>query len=156
MGVPVDVLRRIPLLSTVDDAELAQLAGRFCEKTFDRGAPVVSRGSSGSGFFIIAEGEATVHGGGAKTARLGKHDFFGEISLIDGGKRSRDITAETSMRCWGISRKEFRAFVKGHPDVAWSMLECLATRLRNADVPVPPKPEPRQRRWALRRARARH
>src|SRR4051794_29477335 len=155
MGVPVDVLRRIPLLAAVDDVELAQLANRFCEKTFDRGSPVVSRGSSGSGFFIIAEGEALVSGGGAKTAHLGKHDFFGEISLIDGGRRSRDITAQSSMRCWGISRKEFRTFVRAHPDVAGAMLEVLAPRLRSADVPVAPPAEPRHRRWALR-SRARH
>ena len=156
MSVPVNVLRRVPLLAAVDDAELVKLADRFCEKTFDRGSPVVSRGSSGSGFFIIAEGEALVSGGGARTAHLGKHDFFGEISLIDGGRRSRDITAETSMRCWGISRKEFRTFVKAHPDVAWSMLEVLCARLRAADVPVPPKAEPRSRRWALRRRRVHH
>src|SRR3954469_3013667 len=142
MGVPVEVLRRVPLLSAVDDAELAQLADRFCEKGFDRGSPVVSRGSSGAGFFIIAEGEALVSGGGAKTAHLGKNDFFGEISLIDGGRRSRDITAETSMRCWGISRTEFRAFVKGHPDVAWSMLEGMCKRLRKACAPVAPQPDP--------------
>ena len=48
MGVPVELLRRVPLLSTVDDAELADLAGRFCERGFDRGSPVVSRGSSGA------------------------------------------------------------------------------------------------------------
>src|SRR2546423_62401 len=67
MGVPVEVLRRVPLLSTVDDEELAQLAGRFCERTYDRGAPVVSRGSSGAGFFIIAEGEALVGEGAGAT-----------------------------------------------------------------------------------------
>jgi len=156
MAVPVDVLRRVPLLSGLQDEELAELGGRFRERVYDAGAPVVSRGSSGAGFFIIAEGEALVSGGGAKTAHLGKHDFFGEISLIDGGRRSRDITAETSMRCWGISRKEFRTFVKAHPDVAWAMLEVLATRLRGADVPVAPKPEPRSRRFALRRGARLH
>src|SRR3954468_24754453 len=133
MGAPIEDLRRVPLLSAVDESELAELAGRFCERVYDRGAPVTSRGSSGTGFFIIAEGEATVDAGKGKAARLRKHDFFGEVALIDGGRRSAGITAETNMRCWGISRNEFRAFVKQHPEVAWRVLETLAARLRAAD-----------------------
>jgi CRP/FNR family transcriptional regulator, cyclic AMP receptor protein len=151
MGVPVEILRRVPLLSTVDEAELAELAGRFCERAYDRGAPVVSRGSSGAGFFIIAEGEARVHAGDKALARLRKNDFFGEVALIDGGRRSRDITAETNLRCWGISRTDFRAFVKAHPDVAWKLLEVMAARLRATDPSPRPSTAIRRRRWALRR-----
>src|SRR3954469_5964746 len=152
MGVPLEVLRRVPLLSTVDDGELAELAGRFTERLYDCGAPVVSRGKSGEGFFIIAEGEATVGAGGSKTTRLGKHDFFGEVALIDGGRRSADITAETDMRCWGISRREFRAFVKQHPEVAWALLEVLVARLRATESAAAASGGPtRRRRWGRRR-----
>ena len=157
MSVPVEVLRRVPLLSQVDDAELAELAPRFVERVYDRGTPVVSKGSKGAGFFIIAEGEATVDvaGGGSTVARLGPGDCFGEIALIDGGKRSRDITATTNVRAWGISREQFRVFVKAHPDIAWSLLEVLAARLRATEVATP-KPVPRARRhWVPRRRRQR-
>jgi CRP-like cAMP-binding protein len=135
MTAPVDVLRRVPLLEGLDDDELAALSARFRERSYDRGAPVVSRGSSGAGFFIIAEGKAVVSAGGRVTARLGRHDYFGEVSLIDGGRRSADITAETNMRCWGISRREFETFVKSHPEVAWTLLEGLVARLRAEAVP---------------------
>ena len=152
MGVPVEILRRVPLLSTVDEAELAELAERFCERAYDRGAPVVSRGSSGAGFFIIAEGEARVHAGDKALARLRKNDFFGEVALIDGGRRSADITAETNVRAWGISRNAFRAFVRQHPEVAWRMLEVLAARRRAADAAAPKGPSaPQKRQWRFRR-----
>src|SRR3954470_7536715 len=117
MGVSVDDLRRVPLLHGVSDRDLADLSTRFRERAYDRGAPVVSRGSSGVGFFIIAEGEATVCASNGSRARLRRHDCFGEIALIDGGRRSADVTADTNMRCWGISRTAFATFVKGHPDV---------------------------------------
>ena len=149
MSVPVEVLRRVPLRAGVDDDDLVALAGRFCERAYDRGAPVVSQGSKGAGFFIIAEGEATVLKGGIPASRLKKDDCFGEVALIDGGKRSADIVADTNMRCWGISRNEFRTFVKAHPEVAWSLLETLARRLRTAEKPVAPART--RRRW--RRAR---
>jgi CRP-like cAMP-binding protein len=139
MTAPVDVLRRVPLLEGLDDDELAALSARFRERSYDRGAPVVSRGSSGAGFFIIAEGKAVVSAGGRVTARLRRHDYFGEVSLIDGGRRSADITAETNMRCWGISRREFETFVKSHPEVAWTLLEGLVARLRAEAVPKEPR-----------------
>jgi CRP-like cAMP-binding protein len=145
MGVPVDVLRRVPLLAGVDDGALIALAKRFQERAYDRGAPVVSKGSSGAGFFIIGEGEATVLKGGVPAGRLRRHDCFGEVALIDGGRRSADIVADTNMCCWGISRNEFRAFVKDHPEVAWALLETLAARLRTSEKPV--APARRRRRW---------
>ena len=53
MAVPVDVLRRVPLLSGLQDDELMELAARFRERVYDAGAPVVTaarpaRGSSSS------------------------------------------------------------------------------------------------------------
>jgi CRP/FNR family cyclic AMP-dependent transcriptional regulator len=147
MGAPSDVLRRVPLLEGLPDAELNELAARFRERAYDRGAPVVSRGSSGAGFFIIAQGEATVTVAGRVTTRLRRNDYFGEVSLIDGGRRSADITADTHMRCWGISKDEFRAFVKQRPDVAWSLLEVLVARLRAAESAAGSGERPGRRPW---------
>jgi CRP-like cAMP-binding protein len=148
MGVPVDLLRRVPLLAGLADDELTELAGRFRERVYDAGAPVTSRGSAGAGFFVIAEGEALVGSTERPTGRLRKHDFFGEVALIDGGRRSADITAATNMRCWGISQREFRTFVKQHPEVAWALLEVLVARLRAAESAAAGRgrPSPR-RRW---------
>jgi CRP-like cAMP-binding protein len=150
MGVPVDLLRRVPLLEGLADDDLAQLATRFRERVYDAGAPVVSRGSSGAGFFVIAEGEATVGAVERPAARLGRHDFFGEVALIDGGRRSADITATTNMRCWGISQGEFRTFVKQHPEVAWALLEVLVARLRAAEAAAPRRGPARRRWWGGR------
>src|SRR3954469_10410373 len=117
------------------------------------GGRVVSRGWSGAGFFVIAEGEATVGAVDRPAARLGRHDFFGEVALIDGGRRSADITAVTNLRCWGISQREFRAFVKQHPEVAWALLEVLVARLRAAEGAAAGRPRAPRRRWWSRRRR---
>jgi CRP-like cAMP-binding protein len=147
MTVPVDLLRRVPLLQGLHDDDLAALAARFRERVYDAGAPVVSRGSSGAGFFIIAEGRAAVGPAAHPVAHLGRNDFFGEIALIDGGRRSADITAETNLRCWGIAQREFRDFVKQHPEVAWPLLEVLVARLRTAEAGGGAARAPRRRPW---------
>src|SRR3954463_2125529 len=147
MGVPVDLLRRVPLLAGLAEDDLAELATRFRERVYDAGAPVVSRGSSGAGFFVIAGGGATGGPVARPAARLGRHQFFGEVALIDGGRRSADITAMTNLRCWGISQREFRAFVKQHPEVAWALLEVLVARLRAAEAAASGRERPARRRW---------
>jgi CRP/FNR family cyclic AMP-dependent transcriptional regulator len=153
MGVPVDLLRRVPLLAGLAEDDLTELAARFRERVYDAGAPVTTRGGTGAGFFVIAEGEAIVGAADHPTARLGRHDFFGEVALIDGGRRSADITAATNMRCWGISQREFRAFVKQHPEVAWPLLEVLVARLRAAEATAGGRARPPRRRWWGRRMR---
>ena len=96
------------------------------------GSTVTSEGATGTGFFVIAEGTASVTVGGEERARLGPGDYFGEIALIDQDVRSASILAETDLRCYGLTPWEFRPFVEEHPEVAWTLLRTLAQRLRAA------------------------
>jgi hypothetical protein len=43
------------------------------------------------------------------------------------------VTATTDLRCRGLAAWEFKAFVQEHPEVAWPLLETLASRLRDAE-----------------------
>ena len=83
---------------------------------------------------MIADGNATVSVGGETRATLGPGDYFGEIALIDEGVRSATITAETDLRCYGLTPWEFRPLVEEHPELAWSLLQTLARRLRAAQA----------------------
>jgi CRP/FNR family transcriptional regulator len=65
---------------------------------------------------------------------LGPGDYFGEIALIDEGPRSATVTAATDMRCRGMAAWEFRPFVVEHPEVAWTILQTLAARLREVET----------------------
>ena len=93
---------------------------------------MTSEGSTGTGFFLIADGNANVTVGDEQRATLGPGDYFGEIALIDQDVRSASITAATDLRCYGLTPWEFRPFVEEHPEVAWTLLRTLAQRLRAA------------------------
>ena len=129
---PVDVLCKVPLFEGLEDRDLERLADRFQERTFPEGATIVEEGSTGTSFFVIAEGNASVSVGGELRASLGPGDYFGEMAIMEEGVRSASVTAATDFRCYFLTPWEFRPFVEEHPEVAWNLLQNLARRLRVA------------------------
>jgi CRP/FNR family transcriptional regulator, cyclic AMP receptor protein len=127
MSEAVDALSRVPLLSGLNKRELERLARDFSERVFPAGSTVVEEGQErGIGFFVIAEGKATVSVDGKEVQRLGSGDHFGEIALVGDRVRTATVTAETDLRCLVMTVWDFRSFVRGDPDVAWKLLQHLA------------------------------
>ncbi len=129
---PVDVLRRVSLFEGLDDDELGRLADRFQDRTANEGDVVVEEGSTGTSFFVIAEGNVNVSVGGELKATLGPGDSFGEMAVIDEDVRSASIVAATDLRLYFLTPWEFRPFVHEQPEVAWKLLQSLSRRLRAA------------------------
>lgn len=130
----VEVLGRVPLLAGIERRELERLSRQFRERVFPEGAVITSEGEPGVGFFVIAEGSASVTVGGDARASMGPGDYFGEMALIDEGPRSATVVAATDLRCLALTPWEFRSFVEDHPPVAWAMLQTLAKRVRDAQA----------------------
>jgi CRP-like cAMP-binding protein len=133
MAASQDLIKQVPLFSDLDKRELQGLASTMKERNFDPGDTVATEGSTGIGFFIIDEGEATVsvHGEDVNTLKHG--DYFGEVALIDDGARTATITAKTPLKCFGITSWEFRPLVEQNASLAWKMLQTMAKRLRDAE-----------------------
>ena len=132
MPASIEALRKVPLFASLENSDLESLARQLHERRFPEGAEVTTEGSTGAGFFVIAEGNAEVIVRGEHRATIGPGDYFGEIALIDDGVRSASIIAATDLLCYGLTSWEFRGFVEQHPQVAWSFLQSLATRYREA------------------------
>jgi CRP/FNR family transcriptional regulator len=128
----VESLKRVPIFAGVRDKELGRLVKAMRDSRFNEGEVITTEGRSGVGFFLIEDGNATVSLRGEIVRTLGPGDHFGEIALIDEGPRSATVTASTDLRCRGLAAWEFKSFVQEHPEVAWPLLETLASRLRDA------------------------
>ena len=131
-GPSVELLQKIPLFADLKPRELEQLSGSFKQRTFNAGETVATEGQEGAGFFVIESGEATVSSHGDERRKLGAGDYFGEIALIDDGARSATITADSELRCFGLTSWEFRPLVESNASIAWKLLETMAKRLRSA------------------------
>ncbi len=90
----------------------------------------MSENRGGVGFFIVAEGTAKVSVRGKEVATLRQDDHFGEVALIDEGARTATVTAETDVRCYGLTSWAFRPLVEHNPTIAWKLLRMMARRLR--------------------------
>jgi CRP-like cAMP-binding protein len=130
---PEELIRQVPLFSTLDKKEVQGLASSMKERTFNEGDTISTEGQSGIGFFIIDEGEAAVSVGGEERTTLRHGDYFGEIALIDDGARTATITAKSPLKCYGITSWEFRPLVEQNAGLAWKMLQTMAARLREAE-----------------------
>ena len=130
---PVDLLHRVPLVSDLEQKELQQVAKSFKERTFSPGDTIASEGTGGIGFFVIADGKAKVSVHGEERASLGPGDYFGEIALIDDGARTATVTADSELRCYGLTSWEFRPLVETDSRIAWKLLQAMAKRLREAE-----------------------
>jgi CRP-like cAMP-binding protein len=137
MAVSIDALREVQILGGLKDADLASLAGDLAERRVAAGDPIVGEGTGGVAFFFILEGETSVSVGGEEVATLGQGEYVGELALLDPeGPRSATVTAKTDVVLAAMSAWQFRPFVLAHPEVAWTLLQRLARRLRAAQSAV--------------------
>ena len=60
------------------------------------------------------------------------HPQVGEIGLIADIDRTATITAESDLRCYGMTAWDFRPLVESNAAIAWKMLQVMAQRLKEA------------------------
>jgi CRP-like cAMP-binding protein len=92
-------------------------------------------GREGAYFHLILDGDAAVSRHGEAVATIGPGAYFGEVSLIDGGPRSAEVTAGASgLRTFSLQKWSFESLLEEHPEVAAPMLRVMTARLRSAEA----------------------
>jgi CRP/FNR family cyclic AMP-dependent transcriptional regulator len=127
-------LRTVPLFSGCSDAELDLIAGSTTAVRVAAGDVVATEGTYGREFMVIVDGQARVEAQGHRLADLSPGDFFGEISLLDGGTRTASVVAQTDLLVEVIAQRDFDGLVARAPGLDRKLLIGLARRLRQADL----------------------
>lgn len=97
------------------------------------GKTIVEEGATGVGFHMILEGEANVKIGGKTRAKLGVGDYFGEMSLLDGGPRSATVEAASPVTTLSLTSWAFLPLIDDFPSIARKLLVEMSKRLRNVE-----------------------
>jgi CRP/FNR family transcriptional regulator, cyclic AMP receptor protein len=128
---PTESLRRVPLFSGLDRKELDMLSKLIREQRYDAGSTIVKAGAGGHGLYIIKEGTVEVIRDGQRVASMGPGQFFGEISVLDGGPRTADVQAQSETVCLTLVSWEVKPLLMDNPSLTYKMLLEMVKRLRS-------------------------
>jgi CRP-like cAMP-binding protein len=121
-----------PLFAGLEPPALAAFAEAAVEVDFAAGRTIARDGEIGTGLFVIVDGGVRVVRGGETVARLGPGDYFGELSVLDGGPRVAAVVADVPTACLAIATWDLERVLHDEPGAALAVLRVVAARLREA------------------------
>ena len=135
MATNADVLAKVPLFALLDPAERAALAERVVHAEFGAGTEIFLAGDPGDSLYVVLRGEVEIFftndtGERIVVERCKPGDFFGEISLLDGGPRTASAQATAAVDSLVVDREDLEAFLKVCPNAALDLLAASGRRLR--------------------------
>ena len=126
----IEALGTFAIFADLSRPQLESLVHTFEEEWFAEDQKVVRQGFTGTGFYVILEGEASVRVDGEERAKLGRGDFFGEVSILLDEPPIADVVAATPVRALVLPRDELERMLKTMPDVTLRILQATLRRLR--------------------------
>jgi CRP/FNR family transcriptional regulator, cyclic AMP receptor protein len=134
----LDLIRRVPLFTSLSDLHAEAMANAVVKRRYKRGELIVEQGKKSNSLYIVLAGRARVltsHAGGREVilATMGQGDYIGEMSLIDDEPHSASVRAEMQTDVLLLSNTEFSRCMPDQGSVAYAVLRGLTERLRRAD-----------------------
>ena len=108
----VEALRKVSLFSELNERNLKLLAKSCKNRTFEAGEYLVKQNDDGIGLFVIMSGKVKVtkttgDGSEIDIATHGPGDFIGELSVLDGAKRTASVVAVEKTECALLTSWDF-------------------------------------------------
>ncbi len=127
-------LRQSNLLKALSPAQIRWLAGKVEVRRYESGQVVVEEGERGDGLYIIRFGEVQVlgslRGEEVELGRLGRHEQFGEISLLTGQPRSATVITTLDSELFFVPQEDFDELLRIRPELAIRLSQSLSESLR--------------------------
>jgi CRP-like cAMP-binding protein len=127
-----DRLVDIPLFAGLSREEVERVASWLEARHAPAGEHICGEGAPGYAFYVISSGTASVSRVGAETRTLGPGDFFGEVALVETGRRTATVTASSPLDYFAMWGGDFRLLEREQPRVAESIRQAVAERLQRA------------------------
>ncbi len=134
-----EMLSNVPFFALLDDQERATLADRIDVVTVPAGQTLFRRGDPGDSMYVVRTGVVELwfkSDAGERIvleiARPG--DFFGEISLLDGGPRNAHALVTDDLEALVVDRGDLDEFFRLRPAAALDLLAATGRRLRETST----------------------
>jgi uncharacterized membrane protein len=132
-------LSQIQLFAQLDDDERAVLAHAMSQRTLAAGDHLFRVGDPGDSMFIIEKGSIELFVTDTTGQKIVLHcaqpgDFFGELSLLDGGSRTASAKVLEETQLLVLDREDLLQLFRKRPDAALDMLAVLGGMTRKANA----------------------
>jgi CRP/FNR family transcriptional regulator len=132
-----EILKRTPILSSLGDDELTELANLAIERNIMSNEFIFWEGDDPEWFYIVASGKVKVvkHSTSGREFIIAFFDpgeMFGEVAVFENKSYPASAQAITETKVVGIKQEDFLSFLADRPQVALRIISVLGERLRNA------------------------
>lgn len=135
MPADADILAEVPLFHHLSPDDRARLAERIDVERVPAGKLMFGHGDPGGSLYVIRSGVVELFfkndtGHHITLETVGAGQFFGEISLLDGGARTTAALVKEDLEALVIDRGDLEALVAASPAAAMSILAAAGERMR--------------------------
>lgn len=136
------VLAQIPFFKDMENEYIEMLAEKMQIFNIDKGNLIISEGSSNQRMYFIIEGTVkvfrrTYKGKLEDICELSAPNYFGEMSIIDGGPRSACVKTETNVVLAELKWDDVRYLFEDKPEIMCYIFKnignTLSMRLRRVN-----------------------
>jgi CRP/FNR family cyclic AMP-dependent transcriptional regulator len=133
----IDLLKQQKLLRNVADDVIEETSRHIRYRRFGKRDFVVHKGDAGSSLLMLMSGRLQVIALSEDGREVGLNfvepgDYFGELSIIDGGPRSASIIATTESVVGFLPKIQAQALFYRNPAVVEALLQRLCRTIRQA------------------------
>ena len=134
-------LARVPLFQRLEPHELEHLAEEVEQVNYKAGEIIFHEYDTGDALYVVEEGAVRIWVTDEDVqevtlAELKPGQLFGEMAVLDRGKRSSSATAMVDTHLHRLSSDNFEKFLIQHPDCAIDVICEIAARLRQTNLLV--------------------
>jgi glutaminase len=139
-------LPAMDILQGFDPSEIALIETILLEKRYHAGEIIVREGDSADSLYLLASGRVSIclslrdRARRQRLSTISPGVAFGELALLDGGKRSADAIADEPALCYVLPIDKLQELAKHHPNIESKLIfnigRELSARLRRADAEI--------------------
>ena len=134
-----DLIRATELFADLEDTDLERIVASVEHRDLRRGDVIFTEGSEAEHLYIVEDGRIAMasksdDGRESVFALMERGELFGEMPLLDGGKRSASARALEPSVLLAVPYAPVEAILKARPELLWGVVRLLSLRLRATDA----------------------
>ena len=123
-----DELNAVPLFAELSADDKDRVAKLMRVEDHERGTVLAEEGDLPTKFYVLLEGNVTVHRDGRHIADLGAGDYFGEVGVLELEPRNASVIATTPVRVASVLGWDLRSRLEDQPALKAALSESAAAR----------------------------